>query len=113
MPGLQPLANLPAVGYGAQGEDSRQINSWKRWPDWSCSRSEQQCVIAFAPNLPGGEIADFDFLRGKVEFCRLVSRANLNVEPFSEQFRRRHQKFMLILDHVAHVIREAAVANDT
>ncbi len=109
MPRIDPFADPAAVGDGAQSKDARQVRARPARTDRRSPRRQHQLIVGFVVLAPGNVIANRKGARFAVNGDGLMPRAHLDVEPLLEQRGRGQQQLGLVVDHIAHIVGQAAV----
>ena len=106
---IDKLADLERIRHGAQGVDARQVNAFHRRAFRLGTGGQDQLVIGFGVFFAGLVVLDRDCLGCAIDARDLGKNAHLHIEALAHGFRRLDQQFVLGLDHITDIIRQATV----
>ena len=106
---IHKAADAQGVLHGAQGEQAIQTHTGQCGLGGPGTGGQQQFIVRFLENFAGGKIAYRHRFGAAVNGSDFVVDLHLHPEPLIKAFRGLQGQFLLIFDHAADVIGQAAV----
>ena len=102
-------ADLVRVGHGPQCFDPRGIDAGDARTQRRRTGCDHQIVVGLLVRFTGLGFSDGDRLLHAVDLRYFVLHAHVDAEPFPHALRRHQEEHTPVFDHVAHMVRQAAV----